>query len=572
MAPPNAPPKASIDAPATRQQVMRRRSALESDRTSWEAHWRDLSDFILPRKGRFLPGTANRGGAVNSRILNNTGTMALRTLASGLMSGLTSPARPWFKLVTRRPQMMEADGVKVWLEEVEELIREVFNRSNLYQCLHSTYEELGCFGTGALLVFEDFHTVVTGEALTAGQYWLATNARGSVDTLYRRYALTVGQIVDEFAPGHGDGRDWSKVSPQVRSLWDLQDRDTKLAVLQAIEPNPDYRPGPGPSWRKKVRSVWVEEGGPADRLLRVSGFDSFPAMCPRWHPTPGDTYGRSCGMDALEDIRQLQAMEREKARAIEKMVNPPLLAPAGSLVNDLPGGVNFYDSSALASPPVYAPLYQVNPRVGEMVQDQEFVRGRIRDAFYADLWLMIADIDRSGVTATEIDARREEKMLMLGPVLEQLHHELLDPLIDRVFDICDRAGLLPEVPEALAGQRVQVQYSSMLAQAQRAIATGSIERMVSFVGNLSAVMPTALDTVDLDEAARDYGAAIGAPARMLRSTDQIQALRDDRAKREAESQAMQVGSLAAQNAEVLSKTDTTSKNALTDMITMMQGG
>lgn len=561
---------AEPSAEALRKAILTRHAALNTERSQWESHWRDCARFILPRKGRFLWTDANRGGSVNNAIIDNTPTMSLRTLASGLMSGLTSPARPWFKLVTREPGLMEEPGVKIWMEECEDLLREIFNRSNIYQALHSTYEELGCFGTGVVLIYSDFHTVIRAEALTAGQYWLATSNRGEVDTLFRRVSMTVGQIVEEFAPLQGDKRDFSTISTTVKSLWDNGNRDAKFAILHAIEPNPDHKHDARLSWRKRYRSIWIEEGGEQSKILRRSGFDVFPALCPRWHPTPGDVYGRSCGMDALEDSRQLQAQQRAKQRGIEKMVDPPLNAPAGSLVNDLPGGINFYDIGG-ATPPMASPLYQVQPRLAELAQDMEEVRRRVRDAFFADLWLMITEIDRTGVTATEIDARREEKMLMLGPVLEQLHHELLDPLIDLAFAHAQRAGILPEPPEAVLGQKLQVQYTSQLSQAQRATATGSIERVIGFSGNLAGIDPSVLDSINLDETVRTYGDAIGAPAKIMRSPDEVEAIRQQRAQAAQEQEAMQQSTTIAQNLELVAKA-TDRPNAVTALADSLGGG
>lgn len=195
------------------------------------------------------------------------------------------------------------------------------------------------------------------------------------------------------------------------------------------------------------------------------------------------------------------------------------------------------------------------------------VRHRIRTAFYADLWLMISEMDRSGVTATEIDARREEKLLMLGPVLERLHHELLDPLIDRVFAIIARAGLLPPVPDGLAeGGVIQVQYTSMLAQAQRSVATGGIERLLGFASRLAAANQAVLDKIDFDQAVDEYAEAIGAPPRLVLSDKKVAELRQARAQAQQQAQAMQAMVQAAQSAQTLSKTDTGGQNALTDIL------
>jgi len=563
-----------MDTRDIRRQCLSRLSALKTERASWESDWREIADVILPRRGRWLATDRNRSTRRNRKIIDNTGTTSLRTMAAGLMSGITSPARPWFSLAAATPGLQDDDEVKVWLAGCTALLQDIFSASNAYDALASVYEELSAFGTAAMVVLSDEADVITCETLTAGQYYVSAGKTGKVDTLYRSYSMTVAQLVDEFAPLVDGARDWSVIAPATRTLHENGQFDAWVELLQAIEPNRDAKPGPGPAWRKAWRSVWIEIGAPDDRLLRLSGFDEFPAMCPRWNLTPGDIYGTSPAMDALGDAQQLQAQEKKKGRAIEKMVDPSVNVPpglkAGSRPNLDPGGVNFFDQ--LSGPTQVTPVQVVQPRLGEMQQDMDFVRRRIRDAFYVDLWLMISQDDRSGITATEINARREEKLLMLGPVLERLHHELLDPLIKRVFAIAVRAGLIPPPPAALAKAPPKIKYISMLAQAQRAVAAGSIERLCGFVGNLAQADPAILDKVDFDRAVDKYADVTGADPQLLRPDDQVAQMRQGRAQAQQAQQAMAMMQQGAAGAELLSRTDTTRPSALTGILNNVTGG
>ncbi|EPY03498.1 portal protein [Magnetospirillum fulvum] len=558
-----------------RARYLRRLDALKTERSSFVSHWQDISTYLLPRRGRFLTTDRNKGDRRNSDIIDNTGTIAHRTLASGLMSGVTSPARPWFRLGAPDPALAEDDEVKTWLSDVERLMREVFNRSSLYNALYSVYEELAAFGTAAMLVYENMDPegpIITCQTLTAGEYWVAQNSAGQVDTLYREYSMTVGQLVEEF------GED--AVSQSVRDQYRKGRVDEWVEVVHAIEPS---RKAGG----KPFVEVWFEKGGRVDAFLREGGYDEFPAMCPRWHLAGSDIYGRAPAMDALGDVMQLQVMEKRLAQAIDKMVNPPLTAPTtlrGAPINALPGGVNFVDDTGQGGNGGIRSMYEVQPRTVEMQNAMDFVRRRIQQAFYADVWMIVTDIERSNVTATEIDARRQEKLLMLGPVLERLHHELLDPLIDRVFGIMVRKSapfwalgvrgpLLPPPPEALAGQPLRVEYISILAEAQKSVAVGSIERLMSFVGSLAAVKPEVLDKVDFDQTVDEYREAIGAPVKMVVSDDKVTDIRKARASMQAKMQQMQAmqnaattAQTGAQAAKVLSETDTGGQNALTAML------
>jgi len=501
-----------MDSSDPRSPYLKRLTALENERSSFRAHWMDIQEYLLPRRGRFLLTDRNRGNKRNDKIIDATGTMALRTLASGMMAGITSPARPWFRLTTQDPALSDNDEVKIWLTKVERLLRDIFAKSNLYNALPVVYEEMGAFGTGCMLVAEDYDNIIRAYPMTVGEYCLANNDKLEVDTFYREYSLTVSQVVKEF------GLD--SCTTKTRDLFERGNLDTWVDIIHVIEPNTrkDIKPG---FERFPFRSVKFERGGEMGKILSERGYHEFPVMAPRWHLLSTDVYGRSPGMDVLGDIKQLQFEQKRKAQGIDKMVNPPLTGP-GSLRNQpisvLPGGVTFQD--AMQGQQGLRPVYEVNPRLAELQQDIQETQERIRQGFFADLFQMMTYSDRRQITAREVDERHEEKLLMLGPVLERLHNELLDPLIDRTLAIASRQEvngqpIVPVPPDFLQGQELKVEYISMLAQAQQAIGIGAIERTVGFVGQLAQADPSAMDKVDIDKVIDDYAEMQGAPPEII---------------------------------------------------------
>jgi hypothetical protein len=523
-----------------RDHCERRLGALKSERSSWEAHWRELAEYLLPRLGRWTHSDVNRGNKRNASIVDDTATLALRTARSGLASGLTSPARPWFRLGTRDPMLSEWGPVKLWLGTVQELMREVFARSNTYNALGSIYEELLLFGTGAAVQYADHEDVVRTYPYTCGEYFAAVGPRLQVDALYREHTLTVKQTVDTY------GRD--AVSTQVANHYDRGDYDTRVTLGHAVEVNDDKRGEREDAAGKAWRSVHWEVGAPKGKVLRVAGFEETPFFTPRWDAAPGDAYGRSPAMDALGDTKQLQVQQTKKGQAIAKMVNPPLVAPSslrGREINVLPGGVTYLDPEM--GQQALAPAYVVQFRIAELVQDMAETRQRISRAFYEDLFLMLTMSDRRQITATEVAERHEEKLLMLGPVLERLQTELLAPLIDRTFALMLRAGLVPPAPEELQGEPLKVEYISVLAQAQRLVGLGSVDRLVGFVGGLAALDPGVVDKLDLDQAVDEYGEMLGVPPTVVRPDDVVAEIRAKRAQAE---QAAQMLAMAQQGAGI----------------------
>lgn len=557
---PDVVAKLSASAQEVRRQTERRLGQLRAERESFVSHWRDLSEHILPRRGRWLATDRNRGDKRNQKVINPTATLAARTLSSGMMAGLTSPARPWFRLQAPDPDLSEFGPVKLWLHTVEQRMRTVFAKSNLYNALPQLYEEQGVFGTGAMAWLFDFEDVCRGQTFTVGEYYIANSARGVANTFYRDCSYTVAQLVEEFG--------LENVSTHVRGLYDRGSYDSWVECVHAIEPNRDYEAG-RLGWRgKRFRSVYYEKGADQRRLLRLSGFNRFPVLAPRWHLMSGDVYGRSPGMDALGDARAIQTQERRKAQAIDKMSNPPMVGPGalkGQPASVLPGALTYVDVSQGGQE--FKPAYTVNPRVVELFEDIAKTEDRINRAFFADLFLALTLSDRREITAREVEERHEEKLLMLGPVVEREQDEMLDPLIDLTYDYMGEAGLIPPPPRELHGAELGVEYISMLAQAQKAVATAAIERTAAFVGNLAGANPEIVDKIDMDAAVDEYGDALGVNPRIIRSDDAVRKMRQDRAQQQQRMQAAQAGLAAAQGAKVLSETEVGGgRNALQQMI------
>ena len=548
----------------------RRLSALTNERASWFTHWREISDYLIPRRGRFLVTDRNDGSKKNQKIIDNTATIALRILSSGMMSGITSPARPWFRLSTPDRDLLEFTPVKVWLDNVEEIMRQVFHSSNLYKILPVLYSELGAFGTGVMAEWEDFNSVARFRIFTAGEYFLACNARMEIDTIYREYSSTVSQVVSMF------GLD--RVSRAVKDAYNKGNYDDWVDCVHVIEPKGDINKHPEiAAIPHPFVSVYYDKGDEDRNLLAVEGYNEFPVFATRWTVLNPDVYGRSPGMDILGDVKQLQIEQKRKAQAIDKMVNPPMQGPASLMHRPktvLPGGVTYVDQAAGQG---FKPAYEVNPRIEALLADIQEVQNRINRGMYADLFQAMLLSDRRMVTATEVAEKHEEKLLALSPLLESIHSDCLKPLIDRTFNIMLRAGIVPEAPQELQGMELDVEFISLLAQAQQQVGTSSIERVAGFVGNLASVNPDVLDKIDFDSIVDHYGEMLGVPAEMIRSDRDAGEIRAQRQQQQAQMMQAQQATTAAQSAlpaaqaaKVLSETEVRGENVL-DRIANMTG-
>lgn len=528
-------------------------------------HWRELAAFILPRRYRWLSqsNTSNRGSPINGNIVDSTGTLAARTLAAGMFAGTTNPTRPWMKLKVEGYD--EDQEVAVWLSECEKRMYRVFQESNFYPSMATMFMDLVVFATAPVLIYEDYYDVINCFNPCCGEYYIELDDRLRPNIFGREFLMTHAQMVSKF------GLD--KVSEDVKLSMTQKDSGQSASAVQdklichLIEPNKGYSEVPS---RFPYREAYWELGSPRDRMLDVKGFYDWPLMCPRWDLQGNDPYGTGTAHVALGDIKQLQHETRRKGQAIDKMVDPPMVADI-QLKNQpnalLPGGV-VYVSGLGNGREGMKPIYQVMPPIGEMKQDIQEVQQRIKITLHNDLFTGITDL-QTVRTATEIDARREEKLILLGPVLERITgQEGLGAAIDRTWGIMWRGGLLPRPPRNLGNViDVQVDYISMLALAQKGLATAAIEKVWGFVGNLAAVKPEALDKLNVDETVNEYGEALGLSPKILVSNEDAEKARDARRQQAAAEQAANAAMAAVQGAQTLSETDVGGgKNALATIL------
>lgn len=547
-----------------------RLGSLRNWRLSWWQHWALLAKFILPRRYHWLitANTMTRGLQLNQEIADSTGTLAMRTCAAGMMSGLTSPNRPWFRLRVAVPNFTPDKAAQVWLEEVAERIRFVQAESNFYDSLAQMYEDLVTFGTAPVIDYEDEEDIIRCYNPCAGEYFLGAGSSFRDEVFYREFTLTITQIVEMFG--------LENVPREIAELWATKGGsiDQERIVAHAIEPNFPIRGRNNTSLRPipaewEWREVYWLRGVQNDRPLSIRGFHDKPFVAPRWATVSNDPYGRSPGMDALPDIMQLQIETKRKAEGIEKWVRPPMLASA-TLRNDvssiLPGHVTYVQTMGPGEG--MRPIYEVQPNLQPLLEDIAQVQARIRVCFFNDLFKMLADLPAvERRTAEEVAGLREEKLVLLGPVIERLQNEGLSPRIKRQFAIMQRRGLLPPIPPSLHGIPVQIEYVSMLALAQRAAATAGIERTYAFAGSIAAAKPEVLDNFDEDETINYYSELMGVPPKLMRSPQQVAQIRQNRAQQQQAAAMAQLTQAGVQGAQTLSQTDVGGgQNALSSML------
>jgi len=510
---------------------VRRSDALRNEGMLWSPAWRDIAKYILPTRGFFFEQRPNVGYEIDHKtVVDSTAEQAISTLASGMQSGLTSPSRPWFKLSLGDDDLDKLANVSYWLDDTQRRMENTFSKSNIYGGLNSIYEEVGGFGTACALLEEDPDDVIRMRVYTCGEYYLGTGPDGRVNAFYRRFWMTVAQLVKEFG--------LNNVSPQVKTMYENQSPDTWIRINFLIEPN-DARVAEMQDWKNmEYRSVYWEDGAMVDKYLRMGGFKEFPILAPRWSTvTTADSYGRSPGWKMLGDVKMLQKLQINKLICLDKVTNPPVQVDASvqGEANMLPGGVTRF--SAMLPNAGVKPAYQVNPDLQAIELTIEKTQNAIKEKSFANLFLMLIDAERGApITATEVTERQSEKLSVLGPVLERLEGELLNPLIERTFNIMYARGMILPPPKEIANMEIKIKYISILAQAQKMVGTTAMQQVLAYAQQLATVQlqlgqAEVLDNINFDEQIQEYALMLGIPAKTLNSPEMRDQLR--KAKREA---------------------------------------
>ena len=527
----------------------RRLEHLKTMRTPWDEVYREIDKWLVPGYVRLNP-VENHSDKGNRRMLNLVdyrGLKAHRVFRSGMQSGMTSKARPWCKLTTRDEKLRDNHDVKVYLDEATTRIREVMDKSNIYETFHHKYGALGAVGTAVSYLSPDPTYIVRNNHLTAGHYWIADNHLGMVDTLYHIIPMTAQQIVGHFS------RPMDMIPRQVQDAYDRGDRDKQYLVYHAMEPRThrDESMADDPMHMPWLSNYWMREDEDKGRMMRESGSKINRVIASRWNAYPEDPYGYSLGMDALADIKQLQHTQSRRLEILDKISRPPMSAPSAlknKRASILPGSITYNDAihaSGGYRPAIDLSHYDLRP----LREDIAALHVDIDEMFYNDLFLAVSNME--GVqprTVFEIAERKEERLLQLGPALERVQNEELQPTVKGIYHYMAQAGMLPPAPEGHENinQEMGIEYTSIMAQAQQAVGALPLERLLEFVGKIAEATPDALDKVDTDIVISEYARRIGTPAAALVPKDEVDAIRKQRMQ---EQQAAQMAATAKDGAQ-----------------------
>lgn len=533
-----------------KKKLVKRLKELYEKRRDYVDRWIEIRDYQLPFIGEFdeTSDKMNPAKRKDLKIAQGVAWLAAQVFAAGVMSGLTPPARQWFRFAYKRPDLnTNVEAMKV-LDQRQEIVSYILAKSNFYNSVHSVYLELP-FGQCPLAIFYDPINGVRFQAMTIGTYALGVDGYGKVQTFARKYEMTLPQIVDCF------GLDSLPKEKQdfVKNGIGL---DKKYQVNWLVEPNDERLPGYVDKLNMPYRSVYWLDKSEEDEFLYVGGFEEWAIPVARYLVNGLEPYGKGPGWFAEGDSKMLQLLKKDYLTAVELSIKPPMKGPATLMnnggINLIPGGLTAVDDQ---NSQMVAPLFNVNLDLAHAEQEIIRVEDAIKRAYSADLFLMLDSLDNGRMTAREVMERTQEKLQQLGPVVERLQDEFLSVAIQRVYNIIDRSGGFPPIPEELidviSEEDIEVDYISPLAQAQKMSGLVNIEQGIAQVAQMAQLWPEVLKKVDPIATVSKYFEMLGAPAVMQRSNEVVAELIEQEQKAMQEQQQMAEGMAMAQAAAPL---------------------
>ena len=524
-------------------QIIKRLNRLESQKSTWEDHWQEILDYVMPRKAE-VTVDYERGQKRTEKLFDSTAIHANTLLAASLQGTLTSASLPWFHLRARNENLNNDRAVQVWLEDCRNRMLKAFNGSNFNTEVHEFYLDICSTGT-ACIETEETDTGFTFRTLHITEYFISEDRNGKIDTLFRKFEYTARQAMQKF------GKD--VLSDKIKEAFD-NNPDKKFTFVHVVMPAKEYHGG----YKTKLPylSLYIEKD--TKNLVKEGGYNEMPYLVTRWSKASGETYGRSPAYNALPDIKTLNKAVELGLKAWAKAIDPPLLVEDDGVIGRVktsPAGLTVVRRDGAIKP------LNTNARFDVSDMRENELRNAIKQAFFSD---QLELQQGPQMTATEVQVRYELMQRLLGPTLGRFQTEFLNPLIERCFNILDRQGLLAPAPDSVAGTSIDIEYVGPLARSQRMEEATAVERLYEMAAQLAQVAPQIMDNIDHDAAIRSRAELLGVPKNIMRGIDEVQQQRQQQAEQQAQMQQMQQAQMAAQSVGQAAPAVQNAAEAMTD--------
>lgn len=477
---------------------------LANNRKATERVWGDIATYIRPERNVFT-GRSIHESAKN--IFDSTAILASEFLASSLWTMVSSSANEWFQIKPKNAQFLACPEVSEWFTQVNQAMKsELLDaQSGFYHKSYEFYSDLVCFGTAIFYVGENTSTgQIEYSCKNLAYCYLDFGPTGNIDVVFRRVYLTAEAAVGYFG--------LSNLPEHIVAAYQSGSEENFM-FLHAVMPRECVSNYYEAATVKPYVSFYLEPT--TARVISEGGYNECPYIVARWFTSPHQIYGESPSMLVLPDIKMLNAISKSTIVALQKQVDPPLLAPNEAAVQGIktnPGGIIYGGLDPITGNQLFKPL--INPMdLSGINETQEQKRSAIKEAFYFS-WLVSSY--NTNATATEVLSVNEQRMQLLGSKIARIQTEFLYPLLVRQFNVMRRLHKFPELPaHNTSAMSIDADFYGLWNRYQQLSESVGLDSLISQLGRLQALGVDMKDKVDWQSALQIIAQGHGVPSGVM---------------------------------------------------------
>lgn len=507
-------------------------------RDSMRPLWAELARMIRPSLADVARGL-QRDPEEQAYEVSSTASVALSVLSGSCTMLVTPIGSPWMKLVSPSIGKKNPPG-ELWYQFASEVMLAHLARSNFYTEKQAADLNVCLFGTGLLLNEERRgREGLRFVSVPVGSFGLMQDEYGEVDTVCRELTMTPLQAVERFG--------FDKLPQEVQEAYRDPERRRKkeCAFMHLVTPRDGYTRGNGgltPPQEMEFASVFVYKGAD-DPIVEESGYAEFPYMVMRFARVDSSVWGYPPALSALDDIRSELTNERVLDMLAELAAFPRTAVPASMFgeVDYRAGHETYYSNEGVDSG--VPQEWGSQGRMEGILERQQEKRKKIDCAFHKQFLQVVNGVERE-MTAFEVGARQDEQVLSFSNFYTMMYYAL-NRFAERLFAVLYRQGAFrdsgyPEPPdlrvpepdggEGFALRAPMVQFSSRLSMAIERAQQQGMTQAVRIAAAYQSVFqdPQAFDCINPDVLVRDLFLSHGAPAKTLRSAEEVRRIREQR--------------------------------------------
>jgi hypothetical protein len=499
--------------------------------------WQEAADLMFPRESN-IEESLVPGSKRTDNIYDTTAIVDSTEMADGLLSALIPTGEFFFQWnVSKDNPAGINEAFERWAMNATDKQHRALFASNFMQMSAETMRSLIVFGTGNQyseyslkqlgLNFKDYDIAL---------YVTWKDSDGRTEGQAVKFPYTAQQAFDEWDTKAGKS--------VVKAMEKPESRDDVFHFIHMVRPNNQRNILMGNNKNLPFGSVYVSVKD--EVIVDEGGYEEFPYHISRWMETSGEVMGRGVGTEILPQVKVLNRAMQDFIELCNKHVNPPreVLESFDGEVDVTPGALNYVMETGSIKALEQAMLGNFPIAEKEILM----LRGFVDKAFLKNAFSPITDLKGDRRTTLEIRQRKLEGLKRVGQPVGRIQSAWLEPMLQRTLRLLIKHGEIPKPPAGL--ELLDLEYLGLMSNALSSGQSTAFQQWVAVGAELNETVPV-FDNVNVDAGYRHLGKSLGVKAEHINTTEQRDAIRQER---RAAIEAQQQAEMLAQAAQGYSQT------------------